>query len=352
MNKIVTFFHNVVISLSLMILLIFLWFSLFSTSTVDLMERVYFTGITGIKPLIVTIFITAIFSIPFVQKKTKSIDKYLTENPRIFRRIFYSLLFVLTVICICWVYSTRFLARFDSASVLQASINMTNGIYDDFYPGGYIDMYSNQVGITLLMAALIKITGISHELLFQTVNAICVPLIWLALSEFVSSHFYKIIMMVFALIWYPLTISASHVYGNVPGLAFALWAFVLILRYFKKGKKSYALTSAFLIAIACLIKQNYLIFLIAYALICLYESIRLKKKYLLWGVIAFALSFAVTKSATLITEGITGSHMTGGVSAWSLPWVCRKVKGDRAGSTDSIVMCMRRQTTILRCRNR
>lgn len=317
MNKIVTFFHNVVISLSLIILLIFLWFSLFSTSCVDLMERVYYTGINGLKALMISVCITIIFSLPFVNKKIKSMDKYLTDNPKVFGRIFYSLLAVLTLICIWWVFSTRFLARFDSQSVLYAAINLTEGVYDDFSPGGYIDMYGNQIGITLLMAALMKITGITGELLFQTINAICVPLIYLGLSEFISSRFYKICLVVFGIVWYPLIISASHVYGNVPGFLFALWAFVLLFRYFKKGKPAYALISIFFIALACLIKQNYFIFLIAYVLLSLYESMRQKKKYVLWGILAIVASIAAIKTATVVTEQIIVTRMTGGVSAWS-----------------------------------
>ncbi len=68
-------------------------------------------------------------------------------------------------------------------------------------------------------------------------------------------------------------------------------------------------------AFACLIKENYLIFIITYILTGAVLSIREKRwKLVIVSILALIMSLVFLKGAVVVTERITGIEMTGGVN--------------------------------------
>ena len=217
-----------------------------------------------------------------------------------------------------WVSLTDFNSWADSADIQKAALGLINGDYTAYLVTGYIGRWQNQIGLALIEAPVIRTFGEHSPMVFQLINAFCIPVIVTSLSRFTSSKLHKLIVLLTGLFWLPLILSASHIYGNVPGLMLSLLSFVYLFDHFEKGKLRYGILSAFLIAFACLVKQNYIVFLIAYILICFVRSVSKKKAaYMVVALSAVVMSILFTKAATGITEHIIGFKIEGGVSKWS-----------------------------------
>lgn len=303
---------------SFFILLLFVWFSLVSTSTVSLMEKVFFTDISGIPYLIALVISLGISLIPPVNESIVSFGKKLDENKKLFGILYFSLILLILLVSVLWVCLTDFDSWADSADIQKAALGLINGDYTAYLVTGYIGRWQNQIGLALIEAPVIALFGERSPMVFQLINSLCIPIIITSLSRFTSSKLHKLLVLLTGLFWLPLILSASHIYGNVPGLMLSLLSFVYLYECFEKEKLRCGILSAFLIAIACLVKQNYIIFLIAYFLICTVRSVNKKKAvYIAVALSAAVMSILFTKAATGITEHITGFKIEGGVSKWS-----------------------------------
>ena len=315
---------------SFFILLLFVWFSLISTSTVSLMEKIYLTDISGIPYPVVFVILLLISVLTPVNKRIEAFDKKLEDNKSLFGILYYSMTVLLLLVSIVWVLFTDFMSWADSADVQTAAAGLVNGDYSAFLSPGYIGRWQNQIGLALIEASVIKVFGDHSHTVFQLINALCFPVIVTSLSRFTDSKLRKLIILLTGILWLPLLLSVSHVYGNVPGLMLSLLAYVYLFEHFKNGKTGTGLLSAFLIAFACLVKQNYIIFLIAYILICIINSVKKNKAvYAAVAVSAVLMSVIFTKAATVITEHITGFEIEGGISKWSYIAMAMQ-EGDRA----------------------
>lgn len=315
---------------SFFILLLFVWFSLVSTSTVSMMEKIYLTDISGIYCLIIFVIVLFLSVIPFVNRLLLSFGKKLDTNIILFRTLYFSILFLILLMSVSWVFLTDFMSWADSADIQKAAAGLLSGDYSSFIASGYIGRWQNQIGLTLIEAVLIRIFGDHSHVFFQLINACCIPVIASSLTRFTESKFGKLSVLLMGLLWFPLLFSVSHVYGNVPGLMLSLLAFCYHFDHFNSGRLRQGILSAFLMAFACLIKQNYIIFLIAYILICIVNSLKRKKSvYAVMALSAVLLSVLFTWTATGITEHITAFKMEGGVSKWSYIAMAMQ-EGDRA----------------------
>ncbi len=317
-KSLIKLYGKIIFVFSFFILAFFVWLSLVSTSTITLSENVFFTEISGVRQLMLFLVILFVSMVPLVNRLLKSFEEKLEKNEKLFRFIYSGLILILLLLSAFWVFSTRFMSWADSAALKKAAFGLANGDYSEFTAGGYIGRWHNQIGLALIEAVIIKVFGSDSNILFQLFNALCVPVIAIGLSCFSSTRIRKLITVLLSILFLPLLFSISHIYGNVPGLMLSLLAYVFLFEYFEKGKGRKGLLSAFLMAFACLIKQNYLIFLIAYILICVIYAIK-KKKITVTAVAicAILMSILFTKSAEAITERVIGFEIEGGVSKWS-----------------------------------
>ena len=311
-------YGGVVRYFSFFILLFLAWVSVISTSAVTLSEYIYFTEISGLPYLIILLVLIALSVIPPVNRFIEGIDRRLSSDRKLFRILYYSLILLLLTLSVIWVVITDFRSWADSLKVQDAAMGLISGDYSEYLPQGYIGYYPHHTGLALLESLIIKIFGVNSAIVFQLINAVCVPLIASALTGFTDSNLRKLIIIGFCILWIPLIFSTSHIYGNVPGLASALWGYSLLFDSVEKCSKKPGIASALFIAFACLVKENYLIFLIAYCLLCVLMFIEKKRSHslviALIAVMAFVLFSAVVNH---ITEGIIDSELADGVSKWS-----------------------------------
>jgi hypothetical protein len=120
------------------------------------------------------------------------------------------------------------------------------------------------------------------------------------------------------IIFFPLVIYTSFVYGTIIGLAFSIIAFKYEIRFFSTYEKKYIWGSALSIAMATILKSNYLILLVA---LLIYAIIQCRKdKFLqhsIYILCCLACVFILNKSALLLLTSITGYKLDQGYTPLS-----------------------------------
>lgn len=170
-----------------------------------------------------------------------------------------------------WIYSSQVLPSEDSGVVLNASVLAAKNDFSFLKDSDYFRNYSFQLGYVFFDEILIRIHNIfapfTTALFLEVLNVIYLAFTYCALillnkELFNDNRICAITTLIFALSSAPLVFSV-FVYGIIPGLMFAVWAFYFEIKYLRTDKLRFAAISAIFIAVAIMIKSNYLIFLIA-----------------------------------------------------------------------------------------
>lgn len=272
-----------------------------------------------------------------LMKKNTWIQKCLDQlesDAQTFQRWRKVLLFTGAILAVVWVLSTQYRAGADQAQIQKAVYLLHLEDYSMFEEGGYLAKYPNQLGFFWFSYLFSKIFGMFNYTGLQLCNAAGLVLIYKALAD-ICGHFHmkrsvQLMVIATAILFIPLTMYTSFVYGNILGLAFALEALSREMKYFSEKKKTDILLSAVLIAIAVQLKSNYLIFGIGMVIYGVMSWIRQKKLRMiaipvLLIIVIFCSSFAVKG----ITKYVTGYTLDHGASSWS--WIAMGLQdGKRA----------------------
>lgn len=237
-----------------------------STCALDINERVFFIDDSMILNICAILGVILCFilinRIPIVTKFCEHI-----ENDEVFffrcRKILLGIIFVLSVI---WILGTQFKPRADQLYIQNAVHELRTMNFTSFMEGGYVSRFHQQLGLVLIYYLLSFVFGTNNYVFLQLVNAFALVLFYRELSELSKRFgFCRIVQLgvVFmGIIFFPLIMYCSFIYGNLLGLAFGVLAIRKEFDYFEKDKIFDAIISAICILLAILCKSNYLIFLI------------------------------------------------------------------------------------------
>ena len=136
-------------------------------------------------------------------------------------------------------------------------------------PGGYLFMFPYQGGIVLFYWLLSVLFGSRNIIAYQFVNAFLIIMSLILLSKISGMIFENRIakkgyVLIAEAFFMPYLFYVTFLYGNVVGFAFALLACYCILLFLRDFKWSMLLAGSICMALAVLLKSNYLIFLIAF----------------------------------------------------------------------------------------
>ncbi len=169
-----------------------------------------------------------------------------------------------------WVISSQVAPTFDSWQVADAAVQAANDNLG-FMEYAYFSYYPFQLGYVLLNEMLTRIYQLFAEvknlLFLEIMNVLFLAGIYdgiLVLNKkiFQDERIHQLTFLLFLFSIQPV-ISCSFIYGIYPGLLCAVWAIVFEAEYLRTEKIRFVLLSSILIALAYLIKPNYLICLIA-----------------------------------------------------------------------------------------
>lgn len=192
------------------------------------------------------------------------------------------------ILCILWMVTANTKEGADQAQVLYAAKQFCMGDYSKLAPDLYMGMFPYQLPLAMLYEPFYKILGDVTPFFWQFINSflICLSqyLIYRIVRELCENK--KIIntALLLQFLDFPLILYVSFIYGTIVGMTLALASvfFLLKMRKTEKRRWSDALLSALFMGMACLLKSNYLIFMIAACIIVLVMAATQKKLRLLF----------------------------------------------------------------------
>ena len=300
----------------------------FSTSAMSSSEHTYLIEDNfWLNVLFVSVVISAFL---FLYKKAGFIRTFIfrVNNDYVFyfrcRRI---ILYVCFFTLLFYVIAIQRQTYADSASVSAIAVQWLNGDYSSYMPGKYIDFYPHQQGIVTFLYFFYRVFGSYNYIAFQVCNIVCFLSTCNAFADMSdlsgSSNFKSLLIMASCLMFLPLAMYTTFVYGTIIGLCFAVNAVRYIYIYIsaeKKCKWIYLAVSLCELFLAVAIKKNYLIFAIGYVIFCCFFYLRNKSVYNLIPFLAALMIVLFSKNVVFaLAEEITGHRASSGNP--TLSWV-------------------------------
>ncbi len=297
------------------IILVFL-FIIALTSTCklpsDISEETFFVGDNLLLNFLV--LIVGIFILMFLKKKGV-IGKIPVETKGF-------MLAAIFAIVLGWLIMSRYTPRSDQMAVCACLNAIKNGDFANFEKGGYFSKYPYQMGIVFLYYIWASVFGIRNVLALQVLNGLAVVFFYKKLGDLCVHQGlperYRNYIYLIGILFYPLMMYSSFIYGNLLGLAFSVAAIDYEVIFFKENKKRYMFLSVLFILLGIYAKKNYEIFLIAMFIFAFFELYKSKKiqqvAYLVMLVIVLLANSLVIDS---ITYKMTGIKNEGAMSSWS-----------------------------------
>ena len=213
--------------------------------------------------------------------------------------------------------------RVDQLEIEQAAYSFAWGQTDAFTPPGYLGICPQNTGMSVVIYLLSSVLGHYNNTVLMLINSLMIPFIYSDLSEiggkFGLSQKSKVLVMICGVLFLPLQAKAMIVYGEIPGLFLAVRAMkhASDIASQKKSIKSTVIVASF-IAVACVFKNNFLIYAIAITIYLAAELLRQKRfKELYIPVAVIAAAVLLNPCFNLIVGAFIGRPVSSGESMWS-----------------------------------
>ena len=245
----------------------------------------------------------------FLQKK--HLLERIEEKPLLIVMLVY-----VAVVSGLWAYASKSFPVADQASILECVDGLMNGNYECMNPAspdGYLQYNRHQVGLTAFLELFTSIfTG--GKVNYHAVYALNVFMItgiffglYLVTKQMTERKDIINLEILLSFGMFQLMMYSTFVYGLIPGLFFEVFGVYFMLKLFKTKKCYYGVLTAFMCALAIVMKSNYMIFLIAVGVVLIVKAISEKYPvyllYLLLAVVSFA---GINATAQTVYENRTG----------------------------------------------
>ena len=187
-----------------------------------------------------------------------------------------------------WVISSQTAPSEDSYTVTAAALECAQGNFDRLINGRYFRNYPFQLGYVLFNEGVFRFIGLFKHpdtvMALEVLNAFFLAMINVLLlsigAKLFRDHRVDLITTVLLALSAAPVIDCAFTYGLFPGMAFALLAVYLELKWLIDSKPLCSIGAAVSIALAIMLKSNYLIWLIAIVLVWIVK-IPARKKYIM-----------------------------------------------------------------------
>lgn len=222
----------------------------------------------------------------------------------------------------CWVNYVKFYPNSDQVLMVYCADNLLNKTGNlVLEPGQYLDRYPHQLGFVIYVMIIFKLLNLrSNMIILQNLNVIysvinCIIMYFIAKELFKEEKVHKIsavLIGMFSILYW--TFFDVHIYGNIPGLMFALIAVLFTIKFLKNRKIYNVIIIASSLAISYLLKSNYQIFMLGILLVLVLDIIKNGKfKYILSIFGILVITFGLKLSVYTTFEKGTGYSLDGGV---------------------------------------
>ncbi len=206
--------------------------------------------------------------------------------------------------CVLWVIGAGCIPVGDQLSVCRAAEGFQNGDYSmltkDSYEK-YLFIHPHQLGLTALIELVFAVFGNGNFRAFEFLNCLgavlCVYSGYRIAGLLGQDQRSRIYYLFLAAGCFPMFFYVTYVYGEIPSLACSLAAVWMFFEYRKRKKLWGLLLCGLFCALACLIRNNSLILLIAFLCVLLVTGLG-KREWRAFAAAAFLfLSMAVFRFA-------------------------------------------------------
>ena len=198
----------------------------------------------------------------YLFKKVELIEKL---KPKYKVIIVVAILVLYFIAQIGWINYRNASPGWDSGSVYEIAKDLYNGNSEEVTNSLYAEKHPHQIPLAFTESVILRIQRSDHFRIFQYFNALANVAIVLALF-FISKELIpnsKYIALCLGLAFIPLSLLTTFIYGDIVGLAFALWSILFLIKSKKQERWYYVLISSALLAFAIICRKNMLIFAIA-----------------------------------------------------------------------------------------
>ena len=231
------------------------------------------------------VIIIAFVAILFLLKKRSVISGLISklEDDSFFTKARKTMLWTIAIIGLAWVVITQYVPGSDQLDVMSSAYKYGIGATDMVEAGGYLDKWPHNIGITTIERLLAYIVGDFNVMFMQLLNIPGIVLIYKKIvdtwGKLGGSRFSQICTLACGIIFYPLIMYASFVYGNIWHVTLALIAFDAELDYFEKKRNKYILKCAIALGLSFVIKASAIIFLVALSIFAIILGLKEKSKW-------------------------------------------------------------------------
>lgn len=230
-----------------------------------------------------------------------------------------------------WIFSVTSMPAADSQNTFEAAKyaaqdnftpfqNGANFYNKDYYQGySYFNFYPFRLGYVLISEIVYRIFGTDSSMPMQVLNVLSLASAYFALARITRLIFKRksieFFVIVFLAVCFQPILLCTFVFGNIIGMSSAIWACLMLIKYFQTGKYKWLIPCGILLVLSTLIKYNNIIYLAAFAIMLIVHTV-IKKK---WQSVAFAaaLVIAVIGASNLVIlsyENRAGVELADGLS--------------------------------------
>ncbi len=316
-----TVYKLLVVNLFEAIIGILLILAAFFTCFIDKDEKTYFVQDSVLQNLLVLI-IFFIFWI-FLRKnhKVSCWAKQIESNQDLFQKCRRTLLFLLFGISVFWILTTQYTPGSDQEAIQNAVQHLHTGENSMFQRDGYLGQNGHQLGLVWIYYILSFIAGSQNFVALQLLNALGLLCLYNALAG-IGAHLgmcrvQQLQIILSGILFFPLIMYCSFLYGNVCGLAFSIYALKKEMDFLLEKRGKDFVSAALLITLAILFKTNSLIFLIGMILLAVEESIRQRKAiYISLSLVLIVCAMVGSIGVRTLSERVSGNTLEGS-SYWA-----------------------------------
>lgn len=201
------------------------------------------------------------------------------------------------VLCLLVIFIYRVRVACDSKSLSDIAIAFLHGDYSGFAGDGYLAHYPHQLGMIALLEVVYFIFGTENFTVLQFLNVIAIFTVIYFLHRITEEIFHdlriQVLLSILCMGMLPLYLYATFIYGDIPGMGFAVPAIYLTIRYLNTKKRSLLIPASLCMGFAVLLKSNNTVILAASVIILLLFSIKEKD----WFSLIFAAVLLLLSSA-------------------------------------------------------
>ena len=310
--------------------------SAFSTCFIDKYEMSYFLPDSPWLKLLECAFLLAALIFLCVKfRPSVAFIGRINSDAALFAKLKRRLLLAIWFLVSLWVVCTQVPANADQRFTMMAARSIAQGDFSNTGPYSYLYIYNNQIGWTMVIYLLDKLFGPLNYAAYQLLMAGLTVLILNELTCFGAllgmSRAKQLAVIVLGAAFVPLALYSSFIYGTIPGLWLSLAAIRLEIQYFRDGRLRHGILSALCIALAVMVKMNYLIFMAAMLIYALLEAFGKKGIKKLMIVLFMAVFYVVQARVPVAAlENISGKPVPQGCA--TLSWVAMGLQdGERPG---------------------